>query len=67
MPTTSAPSAAIGSEKLPRPQNMSAMRSPAFGASSDMARRSSERFIAWFTCVNSFGAKARRRPKSGSA
>ena len=66
-PSVSAPLRAIGSVKLPRPQKKSAMRSPACGASSATARRTSTRLIALFTCVNSAGPNGIVTANSGSA
>ena len=45
-PTTLAPERAIGSVKLPKPQNMSAIRSPGCGSSKPRARRTRMRLTA---------------------
>jgi len=65
MPSTVAPKRAIGRVKLPRPQNMSAMRSPGCGSSSLMARSTITRLICGLTWVNSVGLNGMTTPNSG--
>ena len=63
---TEAPRRAIGSEKLPRPQKKSAIRSSGSGASSATARRTSTRFTVAFTCVKSVGENGTATSNSGN-
>ena len=60
MPSTSRARVAIGSVKLPRPQNQSITRSSACASSSRSARDTSTRLMCGLTCVKSVGLNGMR-------
>ena len=66
MPSTSRAVRAIGSVKLPRPQNQSITRSCGCTSSRRSARDTSTLLIWWFTWVKSVGLKGITMPNSAS-